>query len=572
MSSLDLDQPRGWSGALREKPIQYAIGFLTLILVSAPILPILYQSVIDRALYDDGQQWTLANYARLFGSDGFGRVIGNTLLLAAGTTVIAQGIGTAAAIFLGRADIPGRRVLGEIFLWPLYLSSLILCFAWASVYGPSGYITPTFQHLVGFRPWNLYSLPGMMVVAGVSLAPLAFIYSLSAATMTDPSFEEAARIAGASRRRTLWHVTMPLLKPSIFYSALLITTGGLELLSIPLIFGEPAGIIVLSTFLYKNGASAAVPNYGLLATSSVFLLLLICAMIALQARVLGSLRKYETVGGKATRPKLLDLGRWRWVCFAVFALYLTAAVLVPIGMLVVRAFVSFLHPLVPLNEVATLDNFRALLEFPTYRRSIWNSFFIAAVGGAMASVFVLSLAIVVHRSDFRFRKPLRYLALFPRAIPGLVAGIGFFYAVAMIPGLGAIRSTIWILVIAFTMANLPLAYGTVAPMLTKISPELDRAARVQGADWWLATTKIIVPIMKPAFIACFTILFIVFFKEYTTAVFLYAPGSEVIGTTLLSFWTQGHIASTAALATVQIAVIGICVAVARLALGVRIYG
>lgn len=237
-----------------------------------------------------------------------------------------------------------------------------------------------------------------------------------------------------------------------------------------------------------------------------------------------------------------------------------------------RGFVTFLHPKAPLADVLTLANFRVLAEFPSYARSIWNSLFIAGVGGALATVFITAVAIVVHRSEFRFRRPLLYVALMPRAIPGLIAGIGFFYAVAMIPGLAPLRSTVWILMIAFTMAAIPLGYGAIAPMLLKIGPELDQAARVQGASWWRAVTRVVVPLLRPAIVACFALLFINFFKEYSTAVFLYAPGSEVIGTTLLQFWTQGHLGYVAALSTVQITIIAICIAAARSVLGVKIYG
>ena len=109
-------------------------------------------------------------------------------------------------------------------------------------------------------------------------------------------------------------------------------------------------------------------------------------------------------------------------------------------------------------------------------------------------------------------------------------------------------------------------------MLMQMSPDLDRAARVQGSDWWTASRRIVLPLMRPALVACFTILFITFFKEYTTAIFLFAPGSEVIGTTLLQAWTQGEVGLVSALATLQVLVIGICVTAARAIFGVKLYG
>lgn len=556
---------------LGETTIQYGLAGLTVLLVAAPLLPIILQAFTDKPIYDDGDL-TLANFARLAGATGFWQMALNTVLFGLVATATAQIIGTTAAILIGRTDLPCRRVLGEMFLWPLYVSSLILAFAWATVYGPSGYVTQLITTWTGRMPWYLYTLFGMSLVAGVALAPVSFIYGQASAVSSDPTFEEAARIAGAGRMSTLLNVTLPLMKPSLFFSSLLIFTSAIEVLSIPLVFGTPSGVKVFSTFLYERIGNAAVPDYGMAAAAALVMVLVIVGLIGLQQRILGSTRKYVTIAGKSVRPRAFALGPFRWPVFALVASYVFLAVCLPLGILVLRGFVTFLHPLAPLGDVLTLGNFAVLAEFPSYSRSITNSLLIAAVGGLVATGLVTMIAVVVHRSEFRFSRLLLNFALMPRAIPGLIAGIGFFYAVAMIPFLAPLRSTVFILMIAFTMAAIPLAYGAVAPMLLKIGPELDQAARVQGANWWHTVTRIVLPLLRPALVACFALLFISFFKEYSTAVFLYAPGSEVIGTTLLQFWTQGHLGYVAALSTVQIAIIAICIAVARTVLGVKIYG
>jgi iron(III) transport system permease protein len=559
---------------VRENSIQYGLALLTVCLVLGPIIPILYQAFIDRPIFDTGHQITAQNFVQLSQADGFREVITNTLLLAAGSTAISVVFGVLAAILVGRTDMPGRSIVGELFLWPLYVSSLVLSFAWATVYGPSGFLVQLLEQALGFVPWNIYSLGGMAIVSGVSMAPIVFVYTLSSARLTDASFEDAARIAGAGRFSTLFNVTLPLMKPAILFSALLTFTGALEMLSIPLVFGAPSNITTLSTFLYNEAtASGGLPDYGTVAAAALLLIALVLILLALQNRLVGNTRRYETVRGKAGRPRLFQLGpRVRWLVAGCAGLYVAFGVVVPLGLLVIRSCVSLLHPLVPLNEVLTLENFRALLEFPTYTRSIVNSFFVASVGAAFATALVLMIAIVVHRSAFRWRSPLLYIALVPRAVPGLVAGIGFFYAVAMFPPFAALRSTIWILIIAFTMANIPLGYGAIGPMLVKLGPELDRAARVQGADWWTTVRRIVMPLAKPAIIACYTILFIAFFKEYATAVFLFTSGSEVIGTTLMQLWMQGQVGHVAALAVVQIGTIALCLALARFIFGVKMYG
>ncbi|WP_159350912.1 ABC transporter permease [Roseomonas harenae] len=556
----------------RAVPIQYGTALLVLVLVAAPLLPVLLQSLLDGALYEHEYTLTLANFARLARTEGFGQVLLNTALLAGMTTVVAQVAGTVAAILFGRTDLPMARVLGEFFLWPLYLSALVLSFGWYAVYGPSGYLTLLWPSVLGEAPWNLYSLAGMAMVAGVSQAPLAYIYCLSSATITDPSLEEAARVSGAGTFRTLWRITLPLMMPAIAYSAVLNFTIGLELLSIPLIFGDPAGITVLTTFLFNNGVSSPRPDHGLVATAAALMLLIVCFLVWLQGRMLGNTRRFITLGGKATRPRAFRLGALRWPLFTLAVLYILATVIAPIGTLVLRAFTSFLSPMIPLGEVLTTGNFATLFDYPVYSRAVWNSFVVSLLGGALATALIGLIAIIVHRSEFRFRGALHYLALFPRAVPGVVAGIGFFYAFALLPGLGGLRNSIWILVIAFTMRFIPAGLGAVAPMLLQVSPDLDRAARVQGADWWTTSRRIVLPLMRPALVGCYTILFVSFFKEYSTAIFLFAPGSEVIGTALLQLWVQGEAGLVAALATIQVVTIAVCIAAVRGIFGVKLHG
>jgi iron(III) transport system permease protein len=551
--------------------IQYGLAILTIVLVAAPLLPIIYQSLLATPLYESNHSLTLSNYQRLPASPGFWRMIGNTLAYAAMTTVIAQVLGTLAAILIGRTDMPGRRWLGEIFLFPLYLSALVLAFAWSTVYGPSGYFTQLIQTLAGYVPWNLYSIYGMSVISGSILAPVAYLYTISSASASDPRLEQAARIAGARRAKTLFTITLPLMRPAIIFSSILTFTSALEILSIPLVFGKISGVYVFSTYLADRFQMGSPPDYGVAASASILLIAVIVGLLALQSKLMGSTRRFETIGGKSSPQEPFQLGGFRWVCTGALFAYLTFVILIPMAFLFLRASVSLLHPMVPLSQVLTISNFQVLLDYPIYFRSITNSLMIALFGAAFATTLILLIWIVIQRSTFRYRGILRYIALLPRAIPGMVVGIGFFYAVALIPGLSHLRGTILILIVAYTMAAIPLGYGLLAPMLVKIGPDLDKAARVQGASWWQTTRTIIIPIIKPAYIACYALLFISFFKDYATSLFLYTTGSEVIGTTLLAFWTMGHFGYVAALSTVQVIVIALCVIITRTLLGIKLY-
>ena len=247
-------------------------------------------------------------------------------------------------------------------------------------------------------------------------------------------------------------------------------------------------------------------------------------------------------------------------------------VILPIAGIVTYAFASFLTPLVPIWDVLTLDNFSRVFSTDAYMRALVNSLLIAVFGGAIAAALITLLAVVVHRSNFRFARQLDILALLPRAVPGMIAGIGVFYVTVLFPPIGWLRETLLLIGIAFTMRYIPLGYGAVASAAMAIDRQLDNSARVCGMPWWTSIRRVILPILFPAVVSAYAILFIHFFKDYSTAVFLAAPGSEVLGTTMLQMFVSGETGPAAALATVQIVVTMVFILGVRRLAGVSLHG
>jgi len=219
----------------------------------------------------------------------------------------------------------------------------------------------------------------------------------------------------------------------------------------------------------------------------------------------------------------------------------------------------------------TVKNFDSIWNTPTYRQSLTNSILIGLIGGAIGILFTTISAITAYRSNFKARAALRYLSLYPRAFPGLIVGIGFLWAFLMIPGIGAIRNTIWVMMIAFIMRYLPLGFSSISPAVLQVSDELDRAARVAGTTWFGASWRILFPILRPAMLSGFFLLFIAFLKEVSVAVFLYARGSQVIGTTMIELWRQGSTGPVAALAVMQLVVTAIALFIGQKLLGVKLH-
>jgi iron(III) transport system permease protein len=340
-------------------------------------------------------------------------------------------------------------------------------------------------------------------------------------------------------------------------------------LSVPLLYGRPVGINLFASFIYVNGLQQSRPDYGLLAAASVVTLGFMALLVVLQSMLLRNAQRFVAVRGKAARPRLMQLGKLRWVGFGFAWLYLLFGPLLPILGLLLRSITVVLSPLVSPFRVLTAGNYATIFSYGSFVHSIINSVVIAVVGAVITS-FLAALAVVVaRRSGFRFQRTLEVTALSPQVVPGLILGIGFFWAFAYIPGAGAISGTLVALIIAFGVRSLPSAFGAIAPLVMQVGQELDHAARSVGADWWRTFSRILLRLITPAFLAAFVLLFVQMIKEFTPAVFLATANTQVIGTTMLQLWLNGDTGSVAALAVVQVSITTVFVLLAGIVLKVR---
>jgi len=554
MASLANVLPQG-STRRRVDPERWVPRFVfvaVLLLVATPLCLIVYQSLIDRPLYDGHGVLTSQNYSGLLTSRAFLDAAANSFYLAVVSTVVATVVGVLGAFCFTRLELPGQRWLRGVMALPVYLSQLVLAFGWYVLYGPSGYVTLAVQRWLSDTPWNLYSILGMGVLAGVSQAPYVTVLCSSALSLSNGSLEDAARTTGARSWRVMTTITLPLMRPSIFYSALLAFVGGLELLSIPLIFGAPSNLEFFTTFLYREALGQTSPNYGMLGAAAVYMLICVALLVIVQQRMLGNTQRFVTLRGKAQRHRATRVGGWRFVIAALWWLYLAISVLLPIAGLVARSAVQFLSPLVSPLDYLTASNYQQLFTQSEYWHAITNSLFVAGIGAALATAFVALVVLCVQRSNFRWRRSLEVLCLAPRAVPGIVVGIGFLWLTLWLPGMGVLYGTLWLLIIAFSMRNLPTAFAAMAPTFMQIGRELDQASRACGATWWQTSRNIVLPLGRRAMASSYLLLFVSFLKEYAAAVFLVAPTSQVIGPTMLRLWTNGDFGPVAALSIVQL--------------------
>ena len=566
MTSTLIPKPRfSW-----DRFIQWSMVIVTILLVVFPSWPIIYQSFIAKPLYEKDRTFTLNNYTHILSDEKFWRILGYTALFAIAATLISLAIGILLAVLINRTNMPLRKLYSNFITIPYYVSPLVLAFAWVVMYGPQGFGTIVVR-MLNLPTWQLYSFWGIVIVSAMYYIPNTFLYATSSLALADPQLESAARIGGATPFQTIVRVTVPHLRPAILYSTLLTLVSALELLSIPLVLGSSVGIDTLSTYIYILGIIGVSKDYGAIAVVAVLVVLLVTALVFLQGKLTAMERRFVTVGGKATRPKLLDLGPAKGFVSLLVGLYLLLGVILPLACIVLESFVPFLSPYANPFKMLTLDNYRQIFSFPAYSQSIVNSILISVFAGAIGILFMALAAITAYRSFFKGRNVVKYMALYPRAFPGIIVGIGFLWAFLLIPSIGSIRNTIIAMSIAFIMRYLPLGFSAVSPAVMQVSDELDRAGRVAGATWLGTIRHILLPILRPALLSGYIILAISFLKEYAVALFLFSADSRVIGTTLIELWKQGSVEPVAALSTIQMVITAFLIIGSTKLLGVKLH-
>ncbi|MCC7107000.1 MAG: iron ABC transporter permease, partial [Chloroflexi bacterium] len=378
-----------------ERLVLWGVVLVLLVLVLYPILVVLLRSVQT----DDLSSFTLASYVRLLGEQRILMSLGNTFVIAVGTTMLATIIGVNLAWINARTNTPGSAILSNLNLIPYFTSSFIGAISWTILASNrNGVINRWAGDLFGLSDpiVNIYSPLGIIWVLALFEAPVIYLFTIGAFQKMDPSLEESARVSGTGLIATTLRVTLPLALPSILAAALLVFVTAMGAFEVPLALGIPARYSVLTTELFAlTGEFPAAYNT---ATALSTVLLLITGAGLLIQRKLILRRDYITVTGKGYRPSQLDIGRWRFAALAVNVLYLLVAVVMPMAALIASSLQRFwTGSFVP--EQLTLRNYQlVLLESEVTRRGFVNSAILALGGATIAMTIGVVVAYLVFRT------------------------------------------------------------------------------------------------------------------------------------------------------------------------------
>src|SRR5919197_5217330 len=144
-----------------------------------------------------------------------------TYWLAAVRAVLGVGLAVVIAWILARTDCPYRAQLELLIVFAYFFPGLGRILGWVILASPrTGLVNQGLRVLPGLDqlqqgPFNVYSYAGVIFVSVLTFCAFFVVFLLPAFRSMDASLEESARMSGASERRTLIHITAPLLRPAI---------------------------------------------------------------------------------------------------------------------------------------------------------------------------------------------------------------------------------------------------------------------------------------------------------------------------------------------------------------------
>jgi iron(III) transport system permease protein len=562
---------RAGRAAISFASYRYVIMGFTALAVLAPLSLVLYQSFLTVPFYASRVQAGPTAYHFVFADEDFAIAFGTTLLLGASMTLIAVPLGAMLAFLMVRTDIPGRLWLEPLILLLILLPPVVLAFGYVAALGPAGILTRTFKQWAGVVPWNLYSFPFLVAIAGLTHVPYVYLCVAAALRGLSSDAEEAARSAGAKPRRVALDVSLPMATPAILFAGVLVFLLGFEMFGLPLVLGDPQGLLVLSTYLYKLSNNLAVSPYQLMAVVAVIIAAITLPLVVMLRLLLSEAQRHVEVRTKGLRSARLKLGPWRWTAFLAIVLWLTVTVLVPVAAITLRSFAESRDEGIALPEVLTLDHYRALLGHADATRSMFNTLGIGLAGGAAAVVVYTAIALAIHRWRSDWARAVDYLVMVPCAMPGLVTGLSLLWVFLFFKPLSSLRQTLISVWLAYTLVWLAYGVQLVSGIFRQVDPQLEDVARTVGATDARVSFDVTLPLVRNGILAGWVLIFLIFVREYSTGVYLLAPGTEVIGSLLVSLWGKGAMDLVSALSVVNVGMIGAGLLIAN-RLGLRLHG
>ncbi|MGE4054752.1 MAG: ABC transporter permease [Vicinamibacterales bacterium] len=451
-------------------------------------------------------------------------LLANTAALGTGTALLATLVGAPIGLALARVAIPAKPIWRIALAAPVLLPPYVMGLAWVYLTGSAGLMASIAGRDLGAE-WT-YSLPGAVLVLSLVFYPLSMLATEVAARRVEPRLEEAALVV-ASPGRVLRGITLPLVAPSIGAAALVIFVLAVSEFGVP-------GLLRVRVFTTEVfTAFAALYDFSRATVLSLPLLALSILVAALAASLVGE-RLVATRRGLSGAEPLAFEG-WTRRTSVVAGCVLAIALVMPLAVLT--------------WEALGISSMSSLVQGS--REAIRNSLGLAGLGATAVTLLAVWLGYARARAARRVGIALDVLFVVLFAVPSTVVGVGLIGIWNRSGILGNIYGTQGMLLLAYLARFVPVAALALAAGIRYVPMSQEEAAAVAGARWWRAMVRIVLPQIKLALLATWTVVFILAFGELGASLLVAPPGEATLPIRIYTIIANTAPAQVAALALLQ---------------------
>jgi len=522
------------------------VGLLTI----SPVLMLLAGSFSEGFGTFGG--FTTAKYVEAYTDPEFFGILLDTSIFTLGSAVVATFLALFLAYVNTRTDIPFKSFFGIISIIPMMIPHILFSISWVLLLNPSnGILNRYLMGLFGLEKalFNVYSMKGMILVEGLLDMPIAYLILAPAMSAFDVSLEESSRACGAGGFRTLTRVTLPVLRPALLASVILVIVKALASFAVPSVIGTPGRIYVLSTYIYRIIATGFSADYGLAAAVGMSALVASICLVYLYRYLTSESERYVTVSSRGFKPALIGLKRSKYPLLGVIGLLSFVLILLPVLVLFYTSLLPYV--MVPDAKAFSLMNWKnweEVLRDPISLLSLKNSLALGLGGatlGVILSIFVSYVIVKVRTTASGILESLTFLSF---SFPGIVIGVGFMWFFLRTP----LYSTIWALLIGYIAAYLPYGVRPLSSAFVQIHSALEESSKVCGASSFTTLRRIVIPLLIPGIVSGWILMASMFLRELNLSVVLSRPGTEVLAVQILRFAEDGLWGRLSALGIIMI--------------------
>ena len=449
-----------------------------------------------------------------------GELLINTLSITVSATLVSAVVGTAAAWFIERTRLPGRRLWAALTVAPLAMPAFITSYAWVSL------------------SLDLQDFAGALLVISTAYFPLVYLPVAAALRGMDPALEESARSLGCGRVGVFVRVVLPQLRPALLGGMLLVALG---------VLSEFGAFTLLRFRTFTTQIYAEYRTSFDSSGASVFACILIAMCLfclALEMRVRGGAR-YERVDRGVRRAALrYELGAWRWAVVAAFVLLAIVTLGVPIGMIGFWLTQSGAAAITPAEVSPEL-----LIE------STLSSIGYGCAAAVVTTLACVPLAFLLVRFPSRMATTFERIVFLAQGLPSLVVALAIVSLA--VHALRPLYQSAELLVVAYAILFLPLALVSVRAAFTQAQPRLEETARSLGLSWRETVRRVLLPLAGPGLGAGATMVFISVVTELNSTLLLSPSGTRTLATQV---WIDTSTLAFAAAAPYAALLVGISLA------------